>query len=203
MNKRVIIVGAGGHAKVVADIVRKSSDEVVGFLDDDATRIGMEFFGSKILGKCMDYRRYADDCSFILALGNNATRKRLSEEMQCRWYTAIHPSAVLGENSQIGEGCCIAAGAVINPNAKIGKHTIINSCAVAEHDVEIGDYTHLSPNSTVCGMTKIGALAWIGAGSTVIQGLSVCDGVTVGAGSVVIRSLEEAGTYVGAPARKI
>ena len=203
MNKKVMIIGAGGHAKVVADIVRKSGDTVVGFLDDDVNKQGREFFGAQVFGGVSEYARFAEDCVFILGIGNNLIRKRCAEEMACRWYTAIHPSAILGEGVQVGEGVCIMAGAIVNADAVLGRHSVVNTGAVVEHDVKIGNYSQICPNSTVCGMTEIGNEVWVGAGSTVIQCLSVCDGVTLGAGSTVFQNIEESGTYVGAPIRKI
>ena len=203
MNKKVVIIGAGGHAKVIADIVRKSGDTVVGFLDDDAKKIGKDFFGAQVLGSSAEYERYTEDCLFFLGIGNNAIRKRLAKTMKCRWYTAIHPCSVISEGANVGEGTCVMAGAVLNADATVGAHTIINTAAVLEHDVKVGDYSHISPKGTVCGMTTIGNEVWLGAGSTVVQCLSVCDGVMLGAGATLLQSIEECGTYVGVPARKI
>ncbi len=203
MNKKVIIIGAGGHAKVVADIVRKSGDTVVGFLDDDATKQGNDFFGAKILGSTTDYAKYTEECAFVIGIGNNSVRMRLSNEMVCRWYTAIHPSVHLAEGVQIGEGSVVAADAVINPDATIGRHSIVNTGAVVEHDAKIGDFTHLCPHSMVCGSTCVGNEVWLGAASTLIQCLTVCDNVTLGAGSVTVRNIEEAGTYVGVPSIRL
>ena len=203
MNEKVVIVGAGGHAKVVADTVRKRGDVVLGFLDDDDSRRGTDFFGSKILGRISEYEQYSADARFILAIGNNAVRRKLSCAMTCAWYTAIHPTAIIGEGVAVGEGSFIGAGAVINPDAVIGSHTIINTRTVIEHDCTVGPCTHVSPNATLCGGVSVGANGWIGAGAAVIQGIHVCDGVTVGAGAVVVKSIEQSGTYVGVPAKRL
>ena len=203
MNKNVIIVGAGGHAKVVADVIRKNGDIVVGFLDDDRCKHGKDFFGAKILGFVSEYDVFRSDACFIIAIGDNAVRKTLSSKMVCNWYTAVHPDAVVSEGVIIGNGSFVGAGAVLNPDTKIGNHVIINTCAVVEHDCRVGDFTHISPNSAVCGGCKIGVQVWIGAGSTVINGLNICDEVIIGAGATVVDDVKQKGKYIGVPAHRI
>ena len=202
MNKKVVIIGAGGHAKVIADIVRASGDVVVGFLDDSYTE-PKEFYRSRVIGKTSDYKEYVCGCSFVIAIGNGGVRKRISSELECEWYTAIHPSAVVSDSAKIGCGTVVMANAVINADAQIGEHVIINTGAIVEHDCQIGSYSHLSPRCAVCGVTKVGNSVWLGAGSTVMHVLSICDDVILGAGGVVVRNIEESGTYVGVPAEKI
>ncbi len=203
MNEKVFIIGAGGHAKVVAEAVRKSGDTVVGFLDDRPELKGKSFCGATILGDISQHELFASGASFIIAIGEGIVRKRISESLDVKWYTAIHPSAVIAEGVKIGEGSFVSAGAIVNPDAKVGKHTIINTRAVVEHDCSVGDFTHISPSVAVCGGSSIGELCWIGANSTIIHGISVCDGVTVGAGATVIKDVCERGIYVGVPARKL
>ncbi len=202
MNKRVIIIGAGGHSKVVADIVRASGDIVVGYLDDsfDGER---EFYGSKIIGTVDSYLPYVQDCYFVIAIGNNSVRDKISHKLNCKWYTGIHPSAVISDSASIDEGTVIMPNAVVNADAKIGKHVIINTGSIVEHDCEIGDFSHIAPKSVVCGVTKLGKKVWLGAGSTVMHVINICDNVMVGAGGVVVKDICEAGTYVGVPAKKI
>ena len=202
MNKKVIIIGAGGHAKVIADIVRENGDTVVGFLDDSFAE-KKEFYGSFVVGKTVDYEDYKNDCSFIIAIGSNGVRKKISGAIDCEWYTAIHPSAVVSASAKVGDGSCVMANAVINADAFVGEHSIVNTGSIIEHDCKIGSYTHIAPKSVVCGMTKIGELVWVGTGSTVINLVNVCDGVCIGAGGVVVKDITESGTYVGVPAKKI
>ena len=203
MNKKVIIIGAGGHAKVVADTVRKSGDVVLGFLDDDEAKVRKDFFGAKVLGTISQYSDFVSDALFIIAVGSNAARQRISENMSCVWYTAVHPSASIGEGAVLSAGTFVAAGAVINADAKSGSHTIINTGVVVEHDCRVGDFVHISPNATVCGACSVGELSWLGAGCTIINGLSICKETVVGAGATVIRDIEACGTYVGVPARRV
>lgn len=202
MNKRVVIIGAGGHSKVVADIVRENGDIVVGFLDDSYTE-KREFYASSVIGRVSDYTEYKSDCEFIIAIGSNEVRKRISGELHCNWYTAIHPRAVLSKSAKVGVGTCVMANAVINADACVGEHSIINTGSIIEHDCKIGGFTHIAPRSVVCGVTKVGECVWVGTGSTVINLINICDGVFIGAGGVVVKDITEAGTYVGVPARKI
>lgn len=202
MNKKVIIIGAGGHAKVIADIVRASGDIVQGFLDDsfDEER---EFYGSKVIGRVDSYLPYAQDCYFVIAIGNNGVRDKISHKLNCKWYTGVHPSAVVSESASIGEGTVVMPNAVINADAEIGRHVIINTGSIVEHDCIVGSYTHVAPKSVVCGASHIGSYVWLGTGSTVSNLAHICDNVLLGAGGVVVKDICESGTYVGVPARKI
>ena len=200
--KKVVIVGAAGHSKVIADIIRKNGDFIVGFLDDDVSKTGKPFLGSTILGLCSDYEKFSDDCQFFVAIGDNEVRKKLALMVKGPFYTAIHPTAIISEDVEIGAGSCVMAGAIINPGTKIGEHSIINSGAIVEHDCTVGSFTHVCPHGTVCGESRIGNQVWIGSGCTVIHDMTVCDNVTLGAGAVVVKSLNEPGTYVGVPAKK-
>lgn len=200
MHKKVVIIGASGHAKVIADIVQKSGDEVVGFLDDAI--IKEPVLGYKVLGTVKDYINYVNDAEFIIGIGNNQIRKRIASELKCKWYTAIHPTVTIGPDVTVDEGSCLMAGTVVNCSSHIGKHTIINTCSAVEHDCQIGDFCHLSPNSTLCGLCKLGENVWLGAGATVINCLSVCDNVVIGAGAVVLEDITKSGTYVGVPTKR-
>ena len=203
MNERVIVIGASGHGKVVADIVRISGDTLLGFLDDNET-LPPEIAGIPVLGKVADYAKYPD-VSFIVGIGNSAIREKIVRQLgDVRWYTAIHPSAVISAlDTQIGTGSVIMANVVINPSAHIGEHCIINTSAVVEHDNRIGDFTHISVGAKLGGTVSVGAHTWVGIGATVSNNVSICDHCMIGAGAVVIRDTKESGTYVGVPTRKI
>ena len=209
MSKKVVIIGAGGHAKVVADIIEKSGDRVYGFLDDNIeTGTYLENKENwKVIGDLNS--RFSlpithKDLEFIIAIGNNETRKKIVENNnEIKYYTAIHPKANIGTNVTIGEGTVIMANACINPFAKIGKHCIINTGAVVEHDNLIEDYVHISPNATLCGTVKIGQNTHIGAGATIINNISITNDCIIGAASLVTKDIKENGTYIGAPVKKI
>ncbi len=203
INKRkVIVIGAGGHAKVVADIILKSGDELVGFLDDN-TALPSQIIGYPYLGKIKHYEKYADECCFVIGIGSNSIRKKIAENMNANWYTAIHPSAQIAIDTVISEGTVVMANAVINTSAVIGKHCIINTCAVIEHDNIIGDYVHISPNVSLCGNVKIGDLTHIGAGATIKNNISICDDVIVGAGGIVVKNIKDNGVYIGVPVNRM
>lgn len=204
MPKNVIIIGASGHGKVVADIVQKSGDLVLGFLDDNPALTG-SFVNFPVLGEIAEYSKYINNAWFIVAIGNAAVREKISEQLcGVLWYTAIHPAAVIaGIDVEIGEGTAVMANAVINPGSKIGKHCIINSSAVVEHDNRIEDYVHISVGAKLAGTVRIGQSSWIGIGANVRNNVNICGGCMIGAGSVVIQDISEAGTYVGVPAKKL
>lgn len=200
MAKNVIIIGAGGHGKVIAGIVKKSGDNVVGFLDDNENVKSV--LGICVLGNVCDCIKYKDKY-FIIAIGNNEKRKKIAESYDLKYYTAIHPAACIAEDAQIGEGTCVMAYAVVNASTKVGKQCIINTGSVIEHDCVLGDYVHISPNSTVMGTVSIGSSTHIGGGAAVINNIKICPDCIIGSGAVVVKNIEEAGTYIGIPAKKI
>lgn len=202
MCKEVIIIGAGGHGKVIADIILKSGDQIKGFLDDsfpDRT----SFIGYPILGKvnsCKDIKGAA----FITAIGNADLRKNIATEYkEIEWYTAIHPSAVISDiDVSVGSGTAIMANAIINPGTHIGEHCIINSGAIVEHDNHISDYVHVSVGAKLAGTVSVGAKTWVGIGAVISNNLSVCGDCTIGAGAVVVKNIEKPGIYIGIPAKE-
>jgi len=200
MLNDVIILGAGGHAKVIADIVLSSGDCLLGFLDDHMTD---SVLGYPVLGTIEDYDKFQTTAKFVIGIGSNYIRKELSEKYQLSWQAAIHPNAIIGRDVIIGEGTVVMAGAIINPSSVIGKHCIINTGAIVEHDNRIGDYVHISPNATLCGTVQIGELSHIGSGVTVRNNVKICGECIIGVGAVVTKNIEKAGTYVGVPVRKL
>lgn len=203
MNRKVIIIGAGGHGKVIADIILCSHDLVLGFLDDNCDP-SETAAGFPILGKVEDYCSYPE-AEFVIAIGNAAVRERVAASMDgARWYSAVHPSAVVSPlHTQIGAGTVVMAHAVINPCAKIGRHCIINTGAVVEHDNVIEDFSHVSVGAKLAGTVRIGKGTWVGIGAVVSNNITVCPGCMIGAGAVVVKNMTEPGVYVGVPARKI
>lgn len=201
MNNRLIIVGAGGHGKVIADIAVKNGYTDIFFVDDIST------------GSCMGFPIIAntekisilDDgaTDFVIAIGNNKTRKMIAEKFDVNWVTLVHPSAQISMKVELGVGTVVMANAVINADAKVGKHCIINTSAVIEHDNVIEDYVHISPNVALGGTTRVGELTHIGIGSSVINNVSICENCVIGAGTVVVADIEHSSTYVGVPAKEI
>ena len=201
MHKEVIIIGAGGHGKVIADIIEKNGDKVLGFLDDGAEK--KEIFGYPVLGKTEDCTKFSDK-EFFIAIGNNGIRKKIATENSgLKFYTAIHPAAIISRGVEIGTGTCVMAGCVINADTKIGKHAIINSGSVVEHDNILADFVHLSPGAVLCGTVKVGECTHIGAGVTVKNNVSITGNTVIGVGAAVVSDIIDAGTYCGVPAKEI
>jgi sugar O-acyltransferase (sialic acid O-acetyltransferase NeuD family) len=187
----VIIIGAGGHAKVVADAVIKSGDRLLGFLDD--FKEGAVIDRYEVIGKVADAVLFADTARFVIGIGGNEIRRRIATELdgKVKWKTVIHPMSNVGIGVSVGCGTVIFAGASANPGAVIGKHCIINTGASAEHDSVMGDYSHISVGSALCGEAKLGELSFLGACASVKQTVSVCEKVTIGCGGAVVKDITE------------
>lgn len=193
----LIIIGASGHGKVVADIALLNGYEDIVFLDDDES-IKM-CAGFPVIGKTSDaHILYGDK---IVAIGNAKIRQRLMADIKT--VTLIHPSSVIGRNVELGEGTVVMAGSIINPETKIGNGCIINTASSVDHDCEIGDYVHVAVGAHICGTVSVGDRTWIGAGATVSNNIEIGSDITVGVGAVVVNDIKESGTYIGVPAKPI
>lgn len=195
MNK-LVIIGASGHGKVIADIAVKNGYKEIVFLDDDPSIeecAGYPVVGSTDKAKTLDGDK-------IVAIGNAKIREKIQNEIKS--VTLIHPNAVISRRVEIGEGTVVMAGAVINSDVKIGKGCIINTCASVDHDCVIGDYVHVSVGAHIAGTCNIGDMVWIGAGSVISNNVNVSGKCLLGAGAVVVKNIAEIGTYVGVPAQK-
>lgn len=192
---RLIIIGAGGHGKVIADAALKNGYTDIRFVDDSVTG---QCMGFPIVGGTSAVAELNDGhTDFVIGIGDNTTRQSLAERYDVPWTTLIHPSAQIGTQVSLGKGTVILAGAVVNVCATVGEHCIINTGAIVEHDNVLGDYVHISPGVTLSGTVSIGDRTWIGTGTSVIHNVTVCEDVVVGVGSVVIRNIETKGTYYG------
>jgi sugar O-acyltransferase (sialic acid O-acetyltransferase NeuD family) len=201
----LIIIGASGHGKVVADIAIKMNkwQSIAFFDDDESIKASM---GLKVIGNTTDAYIYIDKADFFVAIGNNATREKVQEKLMDEGMSVvslIHPSAVIGTDVEIGIGTAVMAGVVINSSSKIGKGCIINTSSSLDHDNVIEDYVHISPGVNLAGTVKIGKGSWIGIGSVVSNNVNLCSGCKVGAGAVVVKDITESGTYVGVPVRRV
>jgi sugar O-acyltransferase (sialic acid O-acetyltransferase NeuD family) len=196
----ISIIGAGGHSKVIIDIICELGNyNIVGIYDDNKTGY---FSGIKILGKISEINNITD--YFIIGIGNDKIRKKIAEEYhQLKWATLIHPKTIISKTSTIQEGTVICAGAIIQTEVIIGKHCIINTNCNIDHESIIGDYCSICPSSTICGQVKVGESSFIGANSTVIQTIEIGKECIIGAGTVVIRNIPNNSKAVGNPARII
>lgn len=205
MKEKLLIIGASGHGKVVADIAIKMNKwKTIAFLDDNETV--KTCMGLEVVGKSNDSFKYKDEADFFIAIGNNVIRERIQEKIEQDGLSVvvlIHPNAVIGTDVEIDKGTIIMAGVVINSSTKIGKGCIINTNSSIDHDNLIGDYVHISPGANLAGTVKIGKGAWIGVGSVISNNINIAEDTVVGAGAVVIKEIDSGGgVYLGVPARK-
>lgn len=205
MKDKLLIIGASGHGKVIADIALKMNKwKSIAFLDDNEnlkTSMGIE-----VIGKSSDAPQYIDDYDIFVGIGNNSVRERIQERLEAQGAsipTLIHPNTVIGEQVAIGEGTAVMAGVVINCCTKIGKGCIINTGATIDHDNLIEDYVHISPGAHLAGTVYIGKRCWLGIGSVVSNNISITSGCKIGAGAVVVKDITIQGTYIGVPVRRV
>jgi sugar O-acyltransferase (sialic acid O-acetyltransferase NeuD family) len=202
VSKNIIIIGAGGHGKVIADLALKCGYNVTGFLDNDSQK--KKILHYPVLGKISDARLWKEDSEFIIAIGDNYARQKTAEEyIDLDWAILVHPSAQIGLDVEIGKGTVVFSNVVINSSTKIGVHCIINTSAVIEHDNIVGDFVHISPGSILCGTVFIGLRTHIGVGGIVRNNISICKDCVIGAGAVVTKNIEESGIFVGVPTKKL
>lgn len=205
MKDKLLIIGASGHGKVVADIALKMKKwKSIGFLDDNSTI--KSSLGLSVIDKSDNIDKYITEYDVFVGIGNNETRKKVSDRLETMGATIpvlIHPSAIIGEEVCIENGTVIMAGVIINPSTSIGKGCIINTGSTVDHDNTLGNFVHVSPGSNLAGSVTIGECSWIGAGSVVSNNIKITGKCTIGAGSVVIRDINEDGVYVGAPVRRL
>ncbi len=193
-GNRLIIIGASGHGKVVADIARLNGYTDIMFLDDDTS---LKTCGDyPVVGITKEASSY--DCDKFVAIGNCEIRKRFLEDVDA--VTLIHPNAVISDDVEIGDGSVVMAGAVINTSTRIGKGCIVNTCSSVDHDCFVDDYVHVAVGAHLCGTVNVGCETWIGAGAIISNNIEICGNCVIGAGAVVVKNIDKSGTYVGVPA---
>lgn len=206
----VIGIGAGGHARVILDILRlMKTYQVVGLLDP--SHAGADVNGVPVLGgdELLPGLRADGIASAFIGVGgvgDNALRIKLFEKVQAAGFTlinTIHPSAIISDSVNIGQGVTIVAGVIINSDTQIGDNVIVNTGAIIEHDCEISAHAHISPGAVLCGGVQVGRGAHIGAGATVRQSVSIGECAVIGAGAVVVKDVLPNTTVVGIPAKEI
>lgn len=202
MDKPVIIIGAGGHAKVIADILEFQDRTILGFLDDNFEKQPLRF---PLLGRPMDAPKFAEAAEFIFGIGANSIREGMVAKLSnlVKFTSAVHPNAMVANDVTIDQGTVVMAGATINTGSRIGAHCIINTAASVDHDCLLGDFVHVSPGAHLGGTVEIGERSWIGLGGLVINNRTICADVLIGAGGLVLKDISEPGIYVGVPVRKL
>jgi UDP-N-acetylbacillosamine N-acetyltransferase len=198
--KKLVIIGAGGHSKSVADIFLQSNPKsTVVFVDINADP-GKKILGFPVIKETKDHI----DGSVVIAIGDNNTRKRVFDKYAKFGFTnVISKNAHVGINASLGNGNFIANFTHIGPDSKIGDNNIVNNGAIIEHEAEVGNHCHFAPRSVVSGQCKVGDNVFMGVGAKLINNVSICSNVIIGAGATVIKNITEPGTYVGSPAAKI
>ncbi|SEQ95545.1 sugar O-acyltransferase, sialic acid O-acetyltransferase NeuD family [Amphritea atlantica] len=201
--KKLIVVGSGGHGKVVAEAAYASEKyESVLFLDSHYPQCKDE----KVIGHSDSFVEHiSDNVEFIVAIGDSSVRYYLSNQICLHGgvlAVVIHPDAVLSNRVNLGLGTFIGALAVVNSGSRIGMSCIINTCALVEHDCNIGDGVHISPKAALAGHVIVGDKTWIGIGATIIDKIVIGESVIVGAGAVVINNIKDGKTVVGIPAKE-
>ena len=195
MNNEFTLIGAGGHAKVIIELIEESGDQVKEVMDNNPA-----------LTQLMDYSVIPEQKPaghVIICVGNNKIRKRIAENSEGLFGTAIHPKANISKRSPIGEGTVVMAGTSINAEAVIGKHCIINTNASVDHECKIGDFVHIGPNASLGGNVSVGEGSSIGIGSSVIQGINIGQWSTIGAGAVIVEDVPDFAVVVGVPGKII
>lgn len=199
-NKDIYLIGAGGHAKVILALLETQGRKCLGIYDDNEQRHGTTLLGVPVIGAVKEIPDRCD-ISAVIAIGDNATRKHITESFRnIHWATLIHPHSWVHSSVKIDEGTVIFAGVVIQPDTHVGKHTIINTSASVDHDCGIGDFCHIAPGCHLAGGVTVGNNTFVGMGVEIIPGISITAGITIGAGAVVVKHITTGGIYLGVPA---
>ncbi len=197
----LVIIGAGGHARVVADAWEAAGGRVAVCVEDEG--LDRDLGWARVVGSTEGM----DDVEFVVAIGDNLVRRKRYEEMlrdsHSRPTTVVHPTAVVSCGANLGAGCMVLAGAVLNPGTEVGEDTILNTGAIVEHDCVIGAHAHVAPRSVLGGGVTVGDGSLVGIGACVMPGVSIGAGATVGAGAVVTRDVPALGVVVGVPASRL
>ena len=201
---KILIIGGGGHARVVADILRAmDSMEPLGYVTGDHPPGTPGPLGLPVLGGDDSVAAIPHD-GLVVAVGDNEIRQRLFERFAAQGETlvsAVHPSAILAPDVVLGRGCMVCPGAIVNTGSRIGDDVILNTGCVVDHDCRVGDHTHVAPGAKLAGAVEVGSGALVGLGAAVLPGVILGDGAVAGAGAVVLSDVVPGMTVVGIPAR--
>ncbi len=207
MAATLLILGAGGHGKVVADVAQACGYVVAGFVDNDPSLTGKAVAGIDVLGPISRLERIAADVGarqVAVAFGDNRVRLEHAREARragLALATLVHPTASVAASAKLGDGTVVCRGASVCVESTAGVACLINTNAVVDHECVLGDAVHVCPAASLAGRVEVGEGAMVGIGSTIIQCLTVGPWATVGAGAVVTRDVAADATVVGVPAR--
>jgi len=198
----IVVIGAGGHAKVIVAALIAAKRKVIVVLDDNPDLWGHRLLGVPIRGPVAKIENKVR-LRAVLAIGDNRVRKRLAQEIDAEWVPVIHPHSYVDSSARTGPGCIVCAGAVVQPDVTIGAHAIINTSSSVDHDCFIDDFAHVGPGVHLPGNVSLMSCAFMGTGSSSVPGITVAENTVVGAGSVVTADLPSNVVAVGNPARII
>jgi sugar O-acyltransferase (sialic acid O-acetyltransferase NeuD family) len=203
----LLIVGAGGHARVLIDIAEKQGRyRVAGLIDEQAHLAGTSLMGYPVLGGSDLLHREDVPAHAIVAIGAPEARAAWQEHLEALGFqmaVLVHPSAQVARDVGLGAGTVLMAGSAVNPGSRLGRGVILNTGASVDHDCQVGDFVHVAPGARLAGGVRVGARAHLGIGCCVIQNVSIGAGAVVGAGAAVVRPVPAGVTVVGVPARPI
>lgn len=181
--KKVYLCGAGGHTKSVIDNLHRNGYTIVAVAD-------IYSHNTQVYGVPIVYHETGLS-PMIISIGNNSTRKRLAENLDCEFISSIDPTAIVSETAQIGEGTVVMNGAIVEADCKVGKHCIINSGSTVAHECKIADYVHVAVGATLCGNVTVGEGSFIAAGAVIIPGIKIGKWCIVGAGTTITRDVPD------------
>lgn len=206
MKRHLLVIGAGGHAKVVIDAARRSGCwHVIGLLDDASAAVGSTVLGVPVLGEVTQLSVLRNDAWVVVAIGHNATRSRIQGQLGKSGVplaTVVHPAAVIADSVTLGAGCVVMAGVVVNADAVLGEGVILNTGATIDHDCRIGSFAHIAPGVHLCGGVQVGEETLLGVGASAIPSIEIGSAAIVAAGAVVVRNVRNGATVAGVPARE-
>ena len=201
-----LVIGAGGHSRVVIDSLERSYCNIAGIVDTNYSGKKESIMGYPVLGGTYVIDNYdLSDINIAVAIGNNEEREEIFNRLLLKGYNLpkiIDSTSIISRSALIDKGTYINAGAIINSCSTIGKNVIINTGSIIEHEVEIGDHTHIGPGVKIAGRVKIGKNSFIGIGSIIIQKIEIGEKAIIGAGTVVLSNVEPGSTFVGIPGKK-
>ena len=207
---RILVIGGGGHAKVVISVLKKSAYNIIGYTDrhDNGVILGVPYIGDDSILQ-MFIKKYGEHFKAIIGIGKMDVSSRriiLQNNLGALGFdfpAIVSPQAVVNEDVKLGSGTVVFDGVVINSGTEIGIACIINTNSTVEHDCHIGENVHIAPGATLSGGITIGNNCMIGTGVNIIQSINICDECLIGAGSNILNNISSPGIYVGTPAKKI
>ncbi len=199
-DSRVHVIGGGGHAKVIISLLFELGYEVAGVFDDDPVKQGESLSGCPVFGP-LESLSAAERLPAIIAIGDNAVRKSVSERFDLEWLTVIHPRACVDPTAELAPGTMVLAGAIIQAAARLGRHVIVNTAASVDHDCQVEDFVHVAPGARVAGNGHLETGVLMGVGSVSIPGIHVGAWSTIGAGATLVSDIPAGVVAKGVPAR--